>query len=144
MVKKFFGALVVWLYGSHPAGATTAIACPVELGASTQTVDSPIAGWTIGRAPGRHVLNSFMVFSGSPAEKSNEIYDREKIFTEHKIKKFHEFTWDLKQIGDPWIQCGYVATSITLTRELVGYQSCKAVFIEDVGGDLRIESAECR
>lgn len=143
LVKLICGLFSIGTLCMGQQAADAAPLCPTDLDQVEQIAKNPPEGWSVDHAPGKHRLDSFMVFSGPPEKMANEIYHHEKIFRKDG-KSFHDYSWELGQIDDPWVQCGYSYTALTLIKSVKEFKYCDAVFLEDIDEDMRLKTTECR
>ena len=94
-------------------GTLLADACPAQLPVS-QTITSPIAGWTLLNQQDNHPFTRVAFYPGPPAETALIVPT-----VEYKGQAGLHDGWDLpRRAGGYWMTCAYANTTATLSRKL--------------------------
>lgn len=94
------------------------IECPRELEGITQTLPPPREWNVIYIKDPKNQLSDALIYEGPPEEIHSEIYDD---YVEKKNADNSEeavATWKIAEVKNPWIECRYSNTNISLTKKL--------------------------
>jgi len=123
--------------------------CPREIETTSSLIASPPAGWSVGSATNKtrkdkNRLNDITVYSGNPFDLGTEPADGGSQTNLHNGDTRVVATWNLSLLHDPWVECEYNYTSVTLMKSLSSYKMCTFIFVRNIGGGSGIESFTCK
>jgi hypothetical protein len=89
-------------------------------------------------------LIAFRINYGDPKTSDGAIYDRRTVKKNKSGEEVETLFWNLSGMQDPYLICGYFATSMILTRSLAGLSKCEATSIKGPNlGEFEIKVTLC-